>query len=81
MGPVAAIKYLFLSAVLVVSLFISIRCLFASDFRRENWRSALKHRIYFRASTFKRVTLLLGWFLLLVALYVAYFQILDLLED
>lgn len=81
MVPIAAIKYLFFSAVLVISLFLSIRCLFANEMRREAWRSAIKHRIYFRASTFKKLTIVLGWFLLFVALYVAYFQILDLLED
>ena len=81
MLPIAAIKYIFFSAVLVISLFLSIRCLFASDMRREAWRSGIKHRIYIREKTFKKVTLIIGWVLLFLALYVAYFQILDLLED
>ncbi|MEX0326848.1 MAG: hypothetical protein AB3N33_12245 [Puniceicoccaceae bacterium] len=81
MVPIAAIKYLFLSAILVVSLFLSIRCLFASDVRREAWRFAIKHRYYMRQKTFKRVTLLLGGLLLVLALLVAYYLTLDLLED
>ena len=81
MVPVAAIKYLFFSAVFVVSLFAAIRCLFANEVQREGWRNSLKHRVCFQRTTFKRLTLVIGWILLLLAMYIAYLQILDLLED
>ncbi|MEX0331326.1 MAG: hypothetical protein AB3N64_07895 [Puniceicoccaceae bacterium] len=81
MGPITVIKYLLLSTVLVVSLFFSIHCLFASDVRRESWRFAIKHRFYLSQKTFKRLSYLFGGILLVLALYVAYFLTLDFLED
>ena len=81
MVPISAIKYLILSSILVGSLFLAIQCLFASDVRRESWRFNIKHRFYLRQDTFKRLTILLGGLLLVLALYVAYFLTLDFLED
>ena len=81
MLPLAAIRYILISGVLVLSFFFGMRFLFASDFRREAWRSALKHRIYMRQPVFKRTTIFLGWICLLISLFVAYFLVLDFLED
>ena len=79
--PLEAIKYICLSAVIVISLFMGIRLLFAHEMRREAWRSVTKRYIYMSRPRFKTVTLTIGWISLLLALYVAYFQILDLMTD
>ena len=81
MIPLEAIKYLFLSGILVISLFLAVRCLIASDYRREIWRQAIKPKVYFRQHTFKILVRVTGWICLLIALFVAYFQFLDLLEN
>lgn len=77
MLPLAAIKYIFYSGVLVVSFFFAIRCLFAHDLRREAWRTQIKRRVYISQIGFKRLTIVFGWLCLFISLYVAYFLIID----
>jgi hypothetical protein len=80
MIPLGAISYIIYSGIFVVCLFLGIRCLFAHEERRELWRSVIKHRVYVSPKTFKVLTILAGWILLLIALFVAYSQITALLE-
>lgn len=80
MLPIAAIKYIFYSGVLVVSFFFAIRCLFAHDLRREAWRTQIKRRVYISRTGFKRLTIRFGWLSLFISLYVAYFLILDFVD-
>jgi hypothetical protein len=80
MIPLGAIRYLFFSTIFVVSLVVGLRCILAHDYRREAWRSSIKRRIYFSRKSFKVTSISLGWSLLVLSLFVAYFQILDLLE-
>lgn len=80
MIPLGVIRYLFFSTIFVVSLFLGLRCIFAHDRRREAWRTMIKRRFYMSQKSFKLTSICLGWSLLLLSLFVAYFQILDLLE-
>jgi|GEM_PF-2208452 len=80
MLPLAAIKYIFYSGVLVISFFFAIRCLFAHDLRREAWRTQIKRRVYISRTGFKRLTIGFGWLSLFISLYVAYFLILDFVD-
>lgn len=75
MSPFGVAKYIFTSALFVVSLFFALRLLFAHDRRREAWRSTVKNYVYISRNKFKLWSILLGWILLFVALTVAYFQI------
>jgi hypothetical protein len=75
MSPFGVAKYIFTSALFVVSLFFALRLLFAHDMRRDAWRSTVKHYVYISRNKFKVWSILLGWILLFVALFVAYFQI------
>lgn len=81
MIPLAAIKYTILAGIMVLSLFVGIRCLFAHEVRREMWRTAIKRRIYFSQSRFKIVTMIFGSILLFIGLSVAYFQIIGLIDN
>ena len=81
MSPIGIARYIFFSAVLVISLFLSLRLLFAHDMRREAWRSVAKRHFYMGRKRFKAATLLLGWILLFVALTVAYWQIDELITN
>lgn len=81
MIPFAAIKYLISSAILVVSIFLGLRLLFANDIRREEWRSKIKRRIYMSRERFKRVTVLLGLLLLALGAWMTALQVVGLLEN
>lgn len=80
MIPLGAIRYVVFSTIFVVCLFVGLRCLFAHEMRRESWRSMIKHRVYINRKRFKVITIVGGWLLLLVALYVAYIQVIALLD-
>jgi hypothetical protein len=80
MVPLGAVKYTILAAVLVLSVFVGIRFIFAHDMRRETWRSMVKRHVYVSQIRFKRMTIAFGWLLLLFGLSIAYFQILNLLD-
>ncbi len=80
MVPIGAIKYTILAAILVLSLFTGLRFIFAHDMQREAWRSFLKRYVYVSQKRFKRITIIVGWLLLLLGLYIAYFQILGLMD-
>ena len=80
MIPLGAIRYIIQAAIIVVCLFLGLRFLFAQEMRREAWRSTIKHRIYIAHKPFKVITVLLGWVLLFIALSVAYFQIIGLMD-
>ena len=41
MIPIGAIKYTIVAAILVLSIFTGIKFIFASDVRREVWRSII----------------------------------------
>jgi hypothetical protein len=75
MNPIGVAKYIFSAAALVLSAFFALRLLFAHDMRREAWRSIVKRYIYFSQQRFKLLTILLGWIFLLLALYLTYLQI------
>ena len=75
-----AIKYLLSAAIMVLSFFFAFHCLFAQDVRREAWRLSIKRRIYFSQKRFKALTILAGWLFLFIALSVAYWEILRLME-
>lgn len=80
MLPIAAIKYIIYSGVLVISFFFAIRCLFAHDLRREAWRTQIERRVYISRTGFKRLSITFGWLCLFISLYVAYYLILDLVD-
>ena len=80
MIPLGAIRYVIKAAIIVVCLFMGLRFIFAHEMRREAWRSNIKHRIYIARQPFKVITILLGYVLLFIALYVAYFQIIGLMD-
>jgi NADH:ubiquinone oxidoreductase subunit 5 (subunit L)/multisubunit Na+/H+ antiporter MnhA subunit len=77
MIPIDVIKYLIVSAGLVLSFFFALRFLFAHDHRRANWHSSVKRHIYMSRDTFKRTTIVLGWLCLLLGLWITYCLILD----
>jgi hypothetical protein len=79
--PLGAIKYLLSAAVMVISAFFAFKCLLSRDDQREIWRSSLKRRIYLSQKTFRRVTLSAGWIFLFIALFVAYLEIIALIES
>lgn len=79
MIPLAAVKYIIVAAVLVLSLFTGLHFIFANDVRREGWRMLLKRYVYVSRKRFKGFTLFIGWLLLLLGLFVAYSQIADLI--
>ena len=79
MLPIAAVKYIFLSLVIVLSMFFGIQGVFAREDRREQWRSILRRRIYFQRDTFKKLTKIGGWICIAISLSIAYFEILDLI--
>ena len=81
MIPIGAIKYTILAAILVLSIFTGIKFIFASDVRREVWRSIIKRYVYLSQKRFRRLSIILGWILLLFGLYVAYSQIVDLIGN
>lgn len=81
MSPIGIARYIFFSAVLVISLFLSLRLLFANEMRRDAWRSVAKRHVYISRKRFKMLTLLLGWVLLFIALTVAYWQIDELIAN
>jgi hypothetical protein len=80
MNLLGAIKYILSSAVIVISLFLAFRGLFANDMRREIWRLSVKRRIYISQRRFKTITVTAGWLFLFLALIVAYWEIIGLLE-
>jgi hypothetical protein len=75
MSPFGVARSIFDAALLVMSLFFSLRLLFAHDMRREAWRSFIKRHVYVSQKNFKRLSILFGWLLLFVAIYLAYLQI------
>lgn len=81
MIPIAAIKYIIVAAILVLSIFIGCKMVFASDVKREAWRMVAKRFVYMSQQRFKKVSILVGWLLLLLGLYVAYSQIVDLMGN
>ncbi|MEX0322534.1 MAG: hypothetical protein AB3N63_10275 [Puniceicoccaceae bacterium] len=81
MIPIAAIKYIIVAAVMVLSIFTGLRFIFANDVRREAWRNYLKRYVYVSQKRFKRISIVIGWLLLLFGLYVAYSQIVDLMGN
>lgn len=81
MIPIAAIKYIIVAAILVLSIFTGLHFIFSNDVRREAWRNYLKRYVYFSQKRFKRISIILGWLLLLFGLYVAYSQIVDLMGN
>lgn len=81
MIPLDAVKYLIFSAIMVVSIFVGIRLIFAHDMRRDEWRSKIKRRIYMSQRRFKRVTILLGILLITLGTWVALQQALGLMAD
>ena len=80
MNPMALITHMIPSAIIVISFFVAVRCLFVHEMRLEAWRAPVKHRIYIDRVTFKRLILAIGCFCLLVFLIVTYQQVLTLLE-
>ena len=53
MSPAILIEHFLPAALIVLTFFFSMRCLFAHDLRLEAWRSPDKHRIYVDHATFK----------------------------
>ncbi|MEX0326778.1 MAG: hypothetical protein AB3N33_11895 [Puniceicoccaceae bacterium] len=80
MNPIAIVPYFLPSAVIVLSFFFSVRCLFVHEMRLEAWRSPVKHIIYVDRVTFRRIILIIGCLCLMVFLVASYFQFLQLLE-
>ncbi|MEX0330709.1 MAG: hypothetical protein AB3N64_04735 [Puniceicoccaceae bacterium] len=75
MSPIATALCFLSSAVIVLSFFFAVRCLFVHERRLEAWRSTVKHVIYVTRKTFKRIVLALGCLSLMVFLVATYFQI------
>ena len=69
------IRYILISAVIVISMFLGLRMIFAHDLRREAWRSFSKRYVYVGRERFKRVTFLTGWLILLLSLWTIYNEI------
>ena len=80
MIPIAAIKYTILAGIMVISILVGIRCLFAHEMLRETWRTAIRRYIYFSRTRFKIVTITFGLFSLIIGLSVAYVQVIGLLS-
>ena len=80
MNPIALISHMLPSAVIVLSFFFAVRCLFVHEMRLEAWRSPVKHVIYVDRVTFRRIILGIGCLCLLVFLMASYFQVMSFLE-
>ncbi|MEX0324564.1 MAG: hypothetical protein AB3N33_00610 [Puniceicoccaceae bacterium] len=80
MNPLILINYFLPAALIVLSFFFSIRCLFAHDMRIEAWRSPVKQWIYIDHFTFKRFIKSLGVLLLFVFLIIANHEVMNLIQ-
>lgn len=65
MNPAILIEHFLPAALIVLTFFFSMRCLFAHDLRLEAWRTPVKHRIYVDHATFKWCVKSLGMVFLL----------------
>lgn len=75
MSLIGVARYIVFSGIFVISLFLGLRMLFAHDMRRDAWRSTVKRYIYISRPRFKLWTIIFGWLLLFIALFVAWNQI------
>ncbi|NDV61221.1 hypothetical protein G0Q06_02015 [Puniceicoccales bacterium CK1056] len=75
MSPFGVAKSIFDAALLVLSIFFAFRLLFAHEARRDEWRSVVKRRVYIGRPNFKRLSILLGWIFLFIAIFLTYRQI------
>lgn len=80
MNPIALISHMVPSAVIVLSFFFAVRCLFVHEMRLEAWRSPVKHVVYVDRVTFRRLVLAFGCLCLMVFLMASYFQVMSFLE-
>jgi hypothetical protein len=80
MEIIALMHHIVPSAIIVISFFFAMRCIFVHEMRLEAWRSPVKHIIYVERGTFRVMVMATGWLCLLIFLFATYSQILKLLE-
>jgi hypothetical protein len=80
MNPLALVYNIIPSAIIVISFFFAMRCLFVHEMRLEAWRSPVKHIVYVERTTFKWLVSIIGWVCFLIFLMVTYTQIIRLVE-
>ena len=79
MKTITLIQSMLPSAVIVLSFFFAVRCLFVHEMRLEAWRSPVKHIIYVGQVAFRRIILATGCLCFLIFLTTTYLQFMKLI--
>ena len=80
MNTIAIVQYILTSAVLVLSFFFAMRCLFVHEMRLEAWRGCIKHQIYTDRRSFERTIRYIGWTFLMIFIWASFTQFLQFFE-